>query len=193
MNINKELSAVTNNIHRSLTLHDSFVDHYENRFEHHLIMGDRSSMWHSLELRFPYLDHDIVEGLLSLPNNWIIRNGMSKYILRKAVKSIVPERIGNRKDKIGFSTPDDEWFRTDIFRVFILDILNSKRFKERGYLNVDKAIRKYNDHLNRKCNICNEIWKWINLELWFNYFIDHNSINLSNKLCPQFYVDYSKR
>lgn len=77
-----------------------------------------------------------------------------------------------RKDKIGFNTPEDEWFRTPVFRKMIYDILDSKSFASRGYVEVKKAKELYSKHLNNKVNISRDIWKWINIELWFKEFID---------------------
>ncbi len=77
-----------------------------------------------------------------------------------------------RRDKVGFETPDDEWFRSKVFKEVILDLLHSRKFRERGYLKMKNAIKSYTDHLNRRRNISNEIWKWLNLELWFERFIE---------------------
>ena len=73
---------------------------------------------------------------------------------------------------MGFSTPEDEWFREPFFKDLILDILHSKKFSYRGYIDKKIAIKMFHEHLNKKSNISQEIWKWINLETWFNQFID---------------------
>jgi len=78
-----------------------------------------------------------------------------------------------RTDKIGFDTPQDEWFRTPEFQNLVNGILNSTRFKNRNLINVDVAKKQYQQHLNEKINCSKEIWKWIHLELWFREFIDN--------------------
>ena len=80
--------------------------------EHLLKWEDRNSMCFSLESRVPFLDHRLVEKTLSTPANQIIQKGMTKHILREALKEILPESIRLRKDKVGFATPQDKWFRT---------------------------------------------------------------------------------
>ena len=74
-----------------------------------LRMEDRNSMAFSLEARVPYLDYRLIEYVLGIPEDLKIKAGETKYLQKKAVgKYTVPE-ILNRKDKIGFGTPGDEW------------------------------------------------------------------------------------
>jgi len=170
-------SRVVNAVYDSSSLHNALIDHFENKFEHHLIWGDRSSMWFSLELRFPFLDHHLVEKALSLGNKDLINNGMTKSILRKAMIGKIPDKIVNRKDKVGFETPEEIWFRKPKMKELILDLINSKSFSERGYINKDKANLLYKRHLVGDISISADIWKWINLELWFQKFIDQKLNN----------------
>ena len=88
------------------------------------------------------------------------------------LKNIIPEKIYLRKDDIGFSTPEDEWFRTPKFQAFIKGILSSNRLRERNIIDETKALNIYNKHINGSTNVSQEIWKIINLELWFREFID---------------------
>jgi len=87
------------------------------------------------------------------------------------MKGILPESIRLRKDKVGFDTPQDKWFRTRQFSEYILDIINSNQFKAMGYINQNKAMKLYQKHLKKKVNIAKEIWKWINIDLWHRKFI----------------------
>jgi asparagine synthase (glutamine-hydrolysing) len=129
-------------------------------------------MWHSLESRVPFLDHHLVERTLSLSPGKIIKQGSTKYILRQAMKGILPEPIRIRQDKIGFATPWEKWFRTPIFKELILDLLHSASFRNRGILNINKCLKGFERFIDRKNSIPKEIWKWINLELWFRKFIE---------------------
>lgn len=165
-------NAIVDNLYKSKNLHESFLDHFEYKLEHLLKWEDRNSMWFSLESRMPFLDYRLVEKTLSLTTSQIFNNGMTKHILRQAMKGIVPEKIRLRKDKVGFQTPEDEWFRTKKFRELILDTIHSKLFAERGYCNNEKVKTLYQKHLNGEINISQEIWKWLELELWFKEFID---------------------
>jgi len=160
------------NLFSATTLSDSFIDHFEHKMEHHLIWGDRSSMWFSLEMRFPFLDHNLVERSIPIASNMHIKKGVSKNILREAMKGIVNEKIRTRINKVGFETPQDKWFRSEHMKSYIADILGSGSFKNRGYVNPTLVKKMFNDHLNGHVNFSREIWKWVNLELWFRKFID---------------------
>ena len=75
-------------------------------------------------------------------------------------------------DKKGLETPADRWFRTKPFQNYINDLLNSTRFRERGYFDVADAKKKFQIHSEGKGNFSKDIWKWINLEVWLQKFID---------------------
>lgn len=74
--------------------------------------ADRNSMAHSREVRLPFLSHELVEFMFTLPAKMKIRNGWTKYILREAFKDIVPAEIAWRKDKIGYEAPQQQWLNT---------------------------------------------------------------------------------
>ncbi|MEM2929172.1 MAG: asparagine synthase (glutamine-hydrolyzing) [Nitrososphaerota archaeon] len=133
---------------------------------------DRNSMAHSIEARVPFLDYRLVELIFSLPIKEIINNGFTKYILRKAMQGILPESIRMRRDKMGFVTPEDIWFKT-VLKNFVNDIINSKSFSERIYFDVKKVKAAYKNHCEQKINISATIWRWINLEIWLKTFIDN--------------------
>jgi asparagine synthase (glutamine-hydrolysing) len=135
---------------------------------------DRNSMAFSLEARLPFLDFRLVEYLFSLPSEQKIREGVSKVVLRAAMKDILPEEIKNRMDKMGFATPEDIWFRT-VLRNTISEIINSKSFDERGYFDVYKVRKAFDKHCEGKINISPIIWRWVNIELWLRTFIDRRS------------------
>jgi asparagine synthase (glutamine-hydrolysing) len=98
--LNKEFSQrhsisdeIVSILYSSKTLSQSFIDHFEHKFEHHLSWADRSGMYFSLETRFPFLDHNLVERLLSTPSVLVIKDGWNKYILRESMKGILPDKI----------------------------------------------------------------------------------------------------
>jgi len=165
-------NLIVNELYSSNNLNEALINHFEYKLEHLLKWGDRNSMAFSLESRTPFLDHRLVEYTLSMPSRCKIRNGETKYILRQVMKGLLPEPIRKRKDKIGFETPQDEWFRTPDFQALINEILNSESFQNRGFIYSKKALDLYSKHLKKEINISKEIWKWIHLELWFREFID---------------------
>ena len=154
------------------TLHDSLLNHFEYKLEHLLKWEDRNSMAFSLESRVPFLDYRLVHKTLSLPSNSLIRSGTTKRILRESMYGIVSEKIRKRQDKIGFESPEAEWFREPEFRKFINQIIDSESFKDRNIINSTSAKSLYDKHLINKIDASGEIWKMINLELWFRQFID---------------------
>ena len=76
-------------------------------------LADRNGMAHSIESRLPFMDYRIVELCFSLPDEMKIRNGETKWILRRAMDGILPPQVRDRRDKVGFSTPEDAWFRSE--------------------------------------------------------------------------------
>jgi asparagine synthase (glutamine-hydrolysing) len=72
---------------------------------------DRDSMAHSVEARLPFLDYRLVEFVLGLPDNFKIRNGTTKRLLREALRGTLPETVRQRMDKMGFVTPEEVWLR----------------------------------------------------------------------------------
>ena len=165
-------STLGKDLYNPKSLNDSLIDHFEYKLEHLLKWDDLNSMHFSIESRVPFLDHHIVESTLPLKSRFKINNAETKFILRESVKEILPSKVYKRKDKKGFSTPSDDWFRTPKFQNYICDLLASDKFKKRGYFNVQKCQENYDKHLRGKINISKDIWKWINLEVWFRNFID---------------------
>ena len=83
--------------------------------------ADRNSMAHGREVRLPFLDHELVEFVFSLPANFKIRNGWTKWLLRETMKGKLPDEITWRKDKTGFEPPQEQWIINDKIRELITD------------------------------------------------------------------------
>ncbi len=163
---------VTGNLYGSNSMRDALLDHFEYKIEHLLKWADRSSMRFSVEARVPFLDHRLVERTIPMADHWFIHKGMTKHVLREAMKGRIPEPIRIRRDKVGFETPEAEWFRTPLFRTYVLDLVRSRSFASRGMVDPRKVERMYEDHLQRKNDRSRDIWKLIHLEKWFQHFID---------------------
>jgi asparagine synthase (glutamine-hydrolysing) len=93
----------------------------------------------SIESRTPYLDFRLVEYLAALPLDAKVGHGWPKYILRLAMKGIIPERIRQRKDKLAFDTPQDSWIRVHWKNAFL------RAYREDGPLSAFVDQRKLND------------------------------------------------
>jgi asparagine synthase (glutamine-hydrolysing) len=165
-------SIISNELYASGDMNTALFNHFEYKLEHLLKWQDLNSMRFSIEARVPFLDYRMVEGLLTIDSDRLISKGMTKTILREAMKGILPENLRMRKDKVGFDTPQKEWFRTKKFNSLVTEILNSDSFRDRNIIDVDKANALYKKHLSGAIDISKEIWKWINLELWLRKNID---------------------
>jgi len=168
----KKNNSIAGNIYGSKSLKDALLDHFEYKLEHLLKWEDSNSMCFSLESRVPFLDFRLVEKTLATSSDLKIKKGMTKHILREAMKGILPEKIRLRRDKIGFETPQNEWFREPAWQNTVNEILNSQSFKNRNLVDPQKAQELFQKHLSKEVNVSDEIWKWVHLELWFREFID---------------------
>jgi len=84
-------------------------------------------MAHSIEARVPFLDHRLVEFAYSLPDDFLDKDGVTKRVMREAMDNLLPEKIKNRKDKMGFTTPEELWVKKekpDFFRKWILEAIS---------------------------------------------------------------------
>ena len=163
-------SVISDKLYSSESLSEALLDHFEYKLEHLLKWEDRNSMHFSLEARVPFLDYRLVERTLATQSDLIIKKGMTKNLLREAMNEILPEKIRLRKDKIGFGTPQDEWFRRQSFVNIVNEIFSSKTCRISNIVNVSKIQELFNRHLRKEKNLSSEIWKWIHLELWFQEF-----------------------
>lgn len=159
-------SSLAHDLYQASTLQDTLLKHFEHKLEHLLKWEDRNSMLFSLEARVPFLDYRLVEGTLSLTSDQIIRDGWTKWILREGMKGILPERIRLRRDKMGFETPEDAWFRAPVWREYVADLLHSERFKQSPWVSAKRCAALHRRHLAGKANAGKEIWKWVCLQRW---------------------------
>jgi asparagine synthase (glutamine-hydrolysing) len=132
---------------------------------------DRNSMAFSIESRVPFLDHRVVEFLGALPLRQKIRNGVTKYILRKAIKGLVPETIRCRMDKMGFVTPEEVWMREGL-RPLVMEILTSPSFRARKYWDADQVLESFRRYLEGGEAYSPELFRIVCTELWLRMMFD---------------------
>ena len=133
-----------------------------------LAKADKMTMAHSLELRVPFLDKEVAELARVLPDRFKWYGGHTKYLLREAFHSILPESTRKRK-KLGFPTPVKDWFtkeRKDVYE-FILD--NSYI---RSHLNTEEIKKLVGEHLSGRKDNSRKIYLLLQLALWYNTFIE---------------------
>ena len=132
---------------------------------------DKNTMHFSLEGRVPFLDKEVVKYLFSLSDESIIKNGWNKRILRDAMDGLLPEVINRRRNKIGFTTPESEWFMRLKNRFY--GIFMSEEFASRPYFNQEEVIRAFEGFIQGKNDISSLLfWRLLNIELWMREFFD---------------------
>jgi asparagine synthase (glutamine-hydrolysing) len=135
-----------------------------------LVKMDIASMAHSLEVRSPLLDHVFMEMAASLPASAKIDRRNSKRLLKDAVRCWLPDHILDRP-KHGFGVPLADWLRGEL-RQLPATVLLDRRALDRGMFRRSAVEKLISDHLDRKADNSNRIWALVQLELWFQTFID---------------------
>ena len=133
-----------------------------------LQIEDRVSMAVSLESRVPLLDKRIVDLVTSMPPPLKFQGGKTKHILKKTIRHLLPEVILNRKDKMGFPVPLNEWMRGGIVRDFVSDTLLSQNSLQRGIFRPEVLQAM----LDQQGVGGRQLWGALSLELWHQRFID---------------------
>lgn len=95
--------------------------------------SDRNSMAHGREVRLPFLSHELVEFVFSLPSSYKIHDGWTKWILRKTFENLLPNEITWRKDKIGYEPPQKDWMKNP--RVIDMIMERRQELVKKGVLN----------------------------------------------------------
>jgi asparagine synthase (glutamine-hydrolysing) len=142
---------------------------------------DKISMAFSIETRLPFLDYRLINFLFTLPDNFKLRDGKTKYIFREAIKDLVPTEIYNRHDKVGFEAPEERWLKNDKVWKFISKLLTSPKTIERGIVTKEGINRLLNDYKTGQNQDRYIIWSLVVLELWFRIYFDYGFNNFKFK------------
>lgn len=132
-----------------------------------LQVEDRMSMAHGLESRVPLLDKGIIELAATIPADIKFKNGDMKHIFKQAITPYLPTEIVNRKDKMGFPTPVNDWIKGDA-RDFVFDILSTTKANNRDYIDNRKVL----ESLDKEGKYGRKIWGLLSLEIWCQEFLD---------------------
>ena len=130
---------------------------------------DRMSMAHSIETRVPLLDHKLVEFAATIPPKLNIHGGVTKYILKRAMKGVLPEQIIHRP-KQGFAIPLGYWFRGKLGS-YVRDLLLGEKGRGRGIFHapyIESLVARH----ERGQNLDLQLWTLISFELWARSFLD---------------------
>ncbi len=132
-----------------------------------LAKADKMTMAHSLELRVPFLDTEVARLAATLPDRFKWRGGVTKYLLREAFASVLPESTRNRK-KLGFPTPVREWFTPE--RSWIATLILENEYV-RSHFNLEAVESLFKDHFEKKADNSRKIYLLLILSIWYNTFI----------------------
>lgn len=122
----------------------------------------------SVESRVPFLTLDMAEFLLSLPEEYLISDhGQTKYIFREAMRGIVPDEVLDRKDKVGFETPELNWFKQMQPQV--------RAWLEEGgnlpFINQQALLDEFDQVMSGERKFSWQLWRWINFIRWNNSLV----------------------
>ena len=131
-----------------------------------LVKVDRASMRYALEVRAPFLSHDIVEFLLALSPEMKYKNGRGKYLLGTLMRGRLPDEILDRP-KQGFAAPVSEWLRGEL-RTLVTDILSSTNIKKSGLFQNAEVSRLLSEHLTDRQNHSKKLWTLLVFQLWYD-------------------------
>jgi asparagine synthase (glutamine-hydrolysing) len=137
------------------------------RLKNYLKCEDRCSMWHSVESRTPYADdHPLIEYVFNIPGVYKIHQGTNKYLMREAVRSVIPDQILSRTDKMGYATPNNKWVTEmrEEMRPYFTDIL-------KPYIKLDKLKKDYDSFFDIEGKPENgRVFKFMIFAVWMKVF-----------------------
>jgi asparagine synthase (glutamine-hydrolysing) len=130
---------------------------------------DRNSMAHGIEARVPFLDHRLVEFSIAIGDRHKIVGGDTKRVLRGAMNNILPEMVRKRRDKLGFTTPEEAWFRGPL-RDMVLAGVEQTLARYPGLLNPQGVRAHAADMLEGRRPVDFSLWRIISLGIWGRVF-----------------------
>jgi asparagine synthase (glutamine-hydrolysing) len=135
-----------------------------------LVMADRMSMAHSLELRAPFCDHQLIETSLALSPSLKLPRLRLKGLLKQAFSTVLPREILSRR-KQGFMIPLGRWLRTDV-RATMEELLSPERIRARGLFVPAVVEALKGEHLGGIRSHGDRLWTLMMLELWMQHYLD---------------------
>jgi asparagine synthase (glutamine-hydrolysing) len=133
-----------------------------------LVKIDRASMYNSLEVRVPFLDHKVAEFAMHLPADLKYKGKESKFLLKHLAEMYLPADIVHRPKK-GFGIPLSKWIREDLKELFE-HYLSESRIKEQGIFNAAKIQEMLSDHITLKQDNRKQLYSLLVFQLWYDNF-----------------------
>lgn len=135
-----------------------------------LMRVDKITMSTSIEARVPFLDHELVELTMDIPQHLKVDGYKTKDLLKRALRGVIPDEIIDRK-KMGFAAPAAEWLRGDFGREAEGMVMNSP-LVQRGPLKADALKQAFDDHRSGTQDNALHLWVLLNLTAWHDCWID---------------------
>lgn len=129
--------------------------------------GDRNSMAHGVECRYPFLDYELVDWCIKLPNRAFINRGWQKAVLRQATYGFIPSRVRWRADKVGYSGPQDTWVREGL-KAWIGDRIFDSTLRDLESYDLQKIQNWWSSHQNMEADYSTILWQWASIAEWLN-------------------------
>jgi asparagine synthase (glutamine-hydrolysing) len=137
----------------------------ETSLPHLLRYEDRNSMAFSVESRVPFLTPKLVNFMFSLPEKFLVADdGTSKAVFRRAMRGIVPNAILDRRDKVGFATPEKRWLSK--LDTWVCEVLGSDVADAIPFFNMDAIHREWQAVRDGSKPFSLHVWRWLNLIHW---------------------------
>lgn len=133
---------------------------------------DKNSMAFSIESRVPFLDHEMVEYIFSLPIDQKIKNGWNRAVYRNAMKGRMPEKNRLRRSKIGFTNPDITWMKGR--SEFIAEVFASPELAGRDLYDTEALKRAWQEYLGGRPGDGLIFWRVLVTELWMRRYVDES-------------------
>ena len=131
--------------------------------------GDRMTMAASLEARMPFMDHELAAYVSSLPDEYRVRGRTTKWILREAMKQLLPQAILERP-KVGFRVPVNEWFRGPM-KDYLYEHLTGAESRTRHYYHAQALQQVLAEHVAGRQNHEKLLWSLLTLEIWHRQYL----------------------
>ncbi len=131
-------------------------------------------MAHSVEVRPPFLDYRLVEYAFALPGSLKIRNGVTKFVLREAVRDLLPAGVLARK-KEGFLLPLNVWL-LDGFRGFVERVLSPARLAGHGLLRPEAVRGLLEEHYAGRADHATRLWTLVMFQCWFDLYLGYGTL-----------------
>lgn len=132
-----------------------------------LHVEDRVSMAHGLEARVPFLHVPLIEFASTVPANVKFADGRMKHMLKQTFSGILPQQILQRKDKMGFPVPLNEWIKGDL-KEFVFDILHTGAARSDNYIDY----KRFLSTINNSGQFSRKVWGFLCYEMWQQVFHD---------------------